>query len=239
MSKNKTKRRNYYTHKRNKRHLSKNSKTKKATKNATKNATKKAGMMRLLRLAITAALFFTSVYNANGHVVYTVCRGNTCRSPYYRKYLQMMFGKGHTFDSFGTHPKALGAKMAPETRKYAENLCPVGDQECIDDVNDHSSKSIDCARIKEQIHEGESVYFIPMDPEVEGALFNQMSCFTPEELTHITVIPSANITDPYSSQGTAFERETYAQMKQDVERSATEFRGALGLKDALKGVPDL
>ena len=227
--KNKTnKRRNYYTHKRNKKHRSRNSTTKKATK--------KAGMLRLLRLAITVALFFTSVYNANGHVVYTVCRGNTCRSPYYRKYLQMMFGKDHTFDSFGTHPKVLGAKMAPETRKYAENLCPVGDQECIDDVNDHSSKSIDCVRIKEQIHDGESVYFIPMDSEVEGALHNQMSCFTPEELTHITVIPSANITDPFSSQGTAFERETYARMKEDVERSASEFRGTLGLK---KDVPDL
>ena len=175
---------------------------------------KNAGMMKLLFSA--AVLLFTQLHSSDGHTIYTVCRGNTCRSPYYESMLRKLFGDRFSFGSFGTLPKTLGSQMAPETSKYAKELCN-GDAVCEDRVDRHSSKRIDCATIKQQIASGEEITIIPMDQSVEEALADEMQCFTPEELTHIEVLPNANITDPYPTQGTPLEKEGYSNMKRDVE----------------------
>jgi len=189
---------------------------KKQTKKRVRN---RAGMLKALRaIAVAVGLAFTQIYSADGHTIYTVCRGNTCRSPYYESMLRKYFGHEFTIGSFGTHPKNIGSKMAPETQIYAEELCE-NNQECIDRVNAHSSKRIDCAAIKQQIAEGEDITLIPMDQSVEIALMSEMKCFTLAELSHIEIVPNANITDPFPTQGTPQEKQGYANMKADVETS--------------------
>lgn len=185
---------------------------------------KNAGMLRAI--ATVAALLFISIYGADGHRIYTVCRGNTCRSPYYETILRLRLAKlfptlNLEVASFGTAPKTIGSKMAPETLKYATAAC-AGDTECLRDINAHSSRGIDCREIKGQIENGESIIIIPMDNSVEDALEGNASCFTLEERGKISIFPSANITDPFPAQGTPYEREEYEKMKYLVEANVEQ-----------------
>ena len=199
-------------------------KEKKRTKKQPNSRKKDAGMLRALVAA--AFLLFTQLYTADGRVIYTVCRGNTCRSPYYESMLRKIFGDRFTFGSFGTFPKTIGSRMAPETSKYAKELCE-GDAVCENRVDNHSSKQIDCATIKEQIAAGEEITIIPMDESVEHALSDAMQCFTPYERSHIQVLPNANITDPFPFQKTDLEKQKYLDMKYDVTNHISNIKDSL------------
>lgn len=178
-----------------------------------KKQTKNAGMFRAMMLIIG----YTLIYYADGYAIYTACRGNTCRSPYYKTILQKVFGLGHFFGSFGTHPKVIGSPMAPETTKYALESCD-NDASCIARVNAHASREIDCDEIKGHIRRGEKVIIIPMDKEVELSLkTNSMMCFSEREMENIHILENAGITDPFPFQGTPLEQQKYLEMKYGVE----------------------
>jgi protein-tyrosine-phosphatase len=186
---------------------------KKKNKQNKKKQTKNAGMFRAMMLMIGYSL----IYYANGYAIYTACRGNTCRSPYYKTVLENVFGLGHFIGSFGTHPKVIGSPMAPETTKYAIQSCD-NDASCIARVNAHASREIDCNEIRNHIRRGEKVIIIPMDEQVELSLkTNSMLCFSRGEMESIHILENAGITDPFPFQGTPLEQEKYLEMKYGVE----------------------
>lgn len=180
----------------------------------TKTQTKNAGM---LKTVFSFVIAYTLLYVANGYAIYTACRGNTCRSPYYQTVLRNIFDVGHYVGSFGTYPKVIGSPMAPETTKYAIESCG-NDSACISRVNAHASREIDCSEIKEHIRNGEKVIIIPMDEQVELSLKTRsVMCFDERELNSIHILDNANITDPFPFQGTPLEKEKYLEMKNGVE----------------------
>ena len=196
---------------------------------------KNAGMFSRLAITAATALVFSMIQKTNGHVVYTVCRGNTCRSPFYASYLERLLGVGEWIvSSFGTYPRTEGNKMAPESEKFAKELCK-NDQECINRVQEHSSSRMNCREIKQQIADGHDITIIPMDPSVEYDVTNQISeCFNTNERSHIYILPNANITDPFPTQGTPLEEQGYKSMRFDVERSASNVAETLKGKNGRK-----
>jgi protein-tyrosine-phosphatase len=197
-----------------KNHFSLKKKNQRKKQKQTQNQTKNAGM---LKAVLSIVIGYTLIYSANGYAIYTACRGNTCRSPYYQTVLRNIFDVGHYVGSFGTYPKTIGSPMAPETTKYAIESC-AGDSACIARVNAHSSREIDCSEIKEHIRNGEKVIIIPMDEQVELSLKTKsIMCFNERELNSIHILDNANITDPFPFQGTPLEKEKYLEMKNGVE----------------------